>query len=136
MRAILVFCVAGCACGGGTGGNSDAAGHDDSAPAIDAAIPDAAFCPLIKTIDLATATEVTVNGDAPAMGIFDPSLVYPADASGGAMAYSAVPDPQTIRTHLAVSADHGATWTFVGVVFVPEATLLVSFVAFVCSCGS
>ena len=136
MRAIVVICVACCACGGGTGGNSDAAGHADSASPIDAVIPDAAFCPAIKAIDLATATEVTVNGDAPAMGIFDPSLVYPADASGGAMAYSAVPDQQTIRTHLAVSADHGATWTYVGEANAPEATMLVSTDATECPTGT
>jgi hypothetical protein len=124
MRSFVGICVACCACGGGGGGNSDAAVHVDAVAAVDAVIPDAPFCPAISTIDLAHATEVTVVGDTPAMGIFDPSLVYPADASGGAMAYSAVPDQQTIRTHVAVSADHGTTWTFVAEANTPEATTL------------
>ncbi|MEP6866585.1 MAG: hypothetical protein ABJE66_38575 [Deltaproteobacteria bacterium] len=124
MRAFVGICVACCACGSGSGGNSDAAVHIDAAPAVDAVIPDAPFCPAISTIDLAHATEVTVAGDTPAMGIFDPSLVYPADASGGAMAYSAVPDQQTIRTHIAVSVDHGTTWTLVAEANTPEATTL------------
>ena len=124
MRAIVAILVACGACGGGSAGNSDAASHTDTAIAIDAAIPDAPSCPALGAIDVAHATEVTVNGDAPALGIFDPSLVYPGDASGGAMAYSAVPDQQTIRTHVAVSADHGATWTMVAEANTPEATAL------------
>ncbi|HET9991749.1 MAG TPA: hypothetical protein VFQ65_24640 [Kofleriaceae bacterium] len=123
MRAIVGFCVACWACGGGSGGNPDAPAHADAA-VVDAAIPDASFCPAIATIDVASATEVTVAGDTPALGIFDPSLVYPADASGGAMAYSAVPTQETIRTHVAVSADHGATWTLVAEANTPVATSL------------
>jgi len=124
MRVIVAICVAVTACGGGGGGNPDAAPHADAAR--DAAILDAPFCPAIATVDIASATEVTVAGDTPAMGIFDPSLVYPADASGGAMAYSAVPTQETIRTHVAVSADHGATWTMVAEANTPEATTLTS----------
>jgi hypothetical protein len=122
MRAIIGLCVVCGACGGNSAGNPDAALHADAR--VDAVIPDAPFCPAISTIDVANATEVIVAGDTPAAGIFDPSLVYPADAPGGAMAYSAVPDQQTIRTHVAVSADHGATWTFVAEANTPEATTL------------
>lgn len=87
---------------------------------------DAPFCPAIQTIDPATASEVTIAGDAPAMGVFDPSIIYPADAPGGAMAYSAVPTQETIRTHVALSPDHGATWTYVAELNAPEATAIAS----------
>ena len=63
---------------------------------------DAAFCPSVTSVDL--APELAVAGDSSAEGIFDPSIVYPAGASGGAMSYSAVPDQTTIRTRVAVSA--------------------------------
>lgn len=59
------------------------------------------------------ANEVIVVNDPPAaFGIFDPSLVYPKGASGGAMAYSAVVAKDAIGTRIALSNDEGATWTF------------------------
>jgi hypothetical protein len=125
MRPAVGICIAlAASCGGGSGGNPDAAGHTDAAP--DAVPADAPFCPAIATFDPATASELTVAGDTPSLGIFDPSIVYPATASGGAMAYSAVPSQETIRTHLAVSADHGATWTYVAEANAPEAAVIAS----------
>ena len=54
------------------------------------------------------------------MGIFDPSIVYPTDAAAGAMAYTSVPDQETIRTRIAVSADAGESWIYVAEPNVPE----------------
>jgi hypothetical protein len=126
MRLAVVFLVA---CGGGSGGNPDAA--HDTAPHPDAAI-DAPFCPAAQLVDPQTATELLVGNDAPAQGIFDPSFVYPAAASGGAMAYSAVPGQDTIRTHIAVSADHGASWTMVAEANTPQAATIASSDAVEC----
>jgi hypothetical protein len=52
--------------------------------------------------------------------------VYPEGATGGIMAYSAVPTQETIRTHIAASTDHGATWTFAVEANTPEATSIAS----------
>ena len=94
--------------------------------AIDA-MPDAPGCPTPRTITVATASEVTiVNDPGSALGIFDPSIVYPAGAPGGALAYSSVPAQNAIRTRIAVSPDAGATWTYVGEANTPEAATIAS----------
>jgi hypothetical protein len=67
-------------------------------------------CPDVTAFDPATAKELTVVGDTPEGGIFDPSFAGAPDASTVAMAYSAVPSQETIRTHVAVSSDQGASW--------------------------
>src|SRR5450432_2573575 len=121
MRAILVGLTVFAACGGGNAGTSDAALVADGR-AADAFVPqDAPFCPAIAALDPAQLSELTIAGDTPALGIFDPSIVYLGDATGGVMAYSAVPTQQTIRTHIAGSTDHGATWTFAVEANAPEA---------------
>ena len=97
--------------------------------------PDASACPGVTAFD-PTAPTLAVGSDAPGLGIFDPSLVYPSGASAGAMAYSAVPDQQTIRTHVAVSADGGASWTMVAEANVPEATTIASSDATECPGGT
>jgi hypothetical protein len=57
------------------------------------------------------ANQVLVDGGVPAaLGIFDASLVYPAGASGGAMAYSAVNGPGDISTAIAVTLDEGRSF--------------------------
>lgn len=118
------------ACGGGTPATVDAA---IDVVTVDAAIvADAASCPAA----IAPAHELTVAGETAVMGIFDPSLVYPAGASAGAMAYSSVPDQETIRTHLAVSSDQGATWTLAGEANQPEAATLPSSDATECPGGA
>ncbi|HEY5938814.1 MAG TPA: hypothetical protein VIU61_29380, partial [Kofleriaceae bacterium] len=113
------------ACGGGGGGTGDS-GVD--AAADDASVSDAATdapgssCPVPTQVATQPAAELVVAGDVgAAMGIFDPSIVYPGDASAGAMAYSAVPDQMTIRTRIAVSATAGQSWTYVAQPNVPEA---------------
>jgi hypothetical protein len=67
------------------------------------------------TVPRDAANRVTVDGGVAAgLGIFDPSLVYPLGAPGGAMAYSAVNAPGDISTAMAVSTDNGATWSGMG----------------------
>jgi hypothetical protein len=103
------------------GATPDAANLD--AGNLDASVDtasQAATCAPPQVLDPAALVELTIAGDAPAAGIFDPSIVYPGDAIGGAMAYSAVPDQLTIRTHVAVSSDHGATWAFAAELNTPE----------------
>jgi hypothetical protein len=113
------------------------AGIDATFDAAADAPPDGgAGCPAASTFDPSMAGEITVPGDAPAMGIFDPSLVYPPDAGTGVMAYSAVPDQETIRTHVAVSSDYGATWTLAAEVNTPEASTIPSSDAVECPGGS
>jgi hypothetical protein len=114
MRTVVFLGIlAGC---GGGGTSNDAPGGGDArhdASAADAGV-DAASCPSVTIVDPAGATELVVAGDAGStLGIFDPSIVYPAGAPGGAMSYSSVPDQHSIRTRIALSADAGATWTFV-----------------------
>jgi hypothetical protein len=60
-----------------------------------------------------TSPLLTVVGDAPALGVFDPSLVFPAEAPAGALSYSRVRAQNTISTGIAVSQDAGATWLHV-----------------------
>lgn len=64
---------------------------------------------------------VSIAGDAPKNGLFDPSVEYAPGAAEGWLAYSAVygaADPwgPNVETHLARSTDGGASWTFVAVV--------------------
>lgn len=120
MHVIVLGVLVFAACGGGSGGTSDATLDSHVSDAAVSPL-DAAFCPAVAPLDLAQLSEITVVGDSPTAGIFDPSIVYPTDAAGGAMAYSAVPDQETIRTHIAVSSDHGATWTFAAETNTPEA---------------
>jgi hypothetical protein len=59
--------------------------------------------------------KLTIQGDTPELGIFDPSLEYD-EAGVGWMSYSAVTSsasPDRVSTHLARSDDKGATWRFV-----------------------
>ena len=107
----------GCSSPGGSP-TPDAAGGGDT--------PDApATCPAPSVVDNATSPELAVVGDTnSAAGIFDPSIVYPAGAPAGAMAYSSVWAQQTIRTRIAVSSDAGATWTYATDANTPEAVTL------------
>jgi hypothetical protein len=62
----------------------------------------------VTTVARSGANALSVDGGVPAaLGIFDPSLVYPAGAPGGAMAYSAVNGPGDISTAIALSTDEG-----------------------------
>lgn len=65
-------------------------------------------------------TKVSIVGDTPTNGIFDPSVEYAAGAGEGWLTYSAVfggltPFGPHVETHLARSTDSGATWNFVSV---------------------
>jgi hypothetical protein len=123
--------------------SSQNAAHPDalSDALADASVADGApdaeqVCPGVTSIATGTASEVAIANDAPAAGIFDPSIVYPAGAAGGAMAYSAVPDQMTIETHVAVSSDDGATWTEVAQANAPEAATISSSDANECPGGA
>lgn len=130
MRMLVVFLVG---CGGASAipdAAIDAAAPRPDAPA-DAAPP---FCPAATA---PAGGDVQVAGEPnAALGIFDPSVIYPSGAPAGAMAYSAVPDQTTIRTHLAVSNDHGASWTYVAEPNVPEAATIPSSDATECPGGA
>lgn len=95
---------------GGGGGAPDAGTGGEGAG--DASILPVA-CEPAPTDLVATATGKVVEpaGDTGSTeGIFDPSLVYPLGAPGGAMSYSSVGSFDDIHTRIAVSADQGATW--------------------------
>jgi hypothetical protein len=99
----------------------------DGGATKDAAPPDPPSCPAPTSVPVATAPEITViNDQGSTLGIFDPSVVYPLGAPGGAMAYSSVPDKHSIRTRIALSADGGASWTFAAEANAPEAATIAS----------
>jgi hypothetical protein len=132
MRWISLVVVAGCSSHAAQAPDAPRSGD---AAAIDARGADASGCPAVTTFDPAGRT-LAVGSDAPADGIFDPSYVYPSGAGAGAMAYSAVPDQMTIRTHVAVSSDGGATWTLAAEANTPEAATLASSDATECPGGT
>jgi hypothetical protein len=127
--ALLLAGVAGVSCGSSPG--AGASGTDAAAPmdspaetAVDAAAdglpgPDAtadagASCPNLPTPTLvpSTSPQLAVDGDpGSALGIYDPSLVYPKGAPGGVMSYSTVA-PNSVHTRVAVSTDLGATFQY------------------------
>src|SRR5262249_27618362 len=87
--------------------------------------PSAPTCPAPTIVDPASARELAIVGEpGAAAGIFDPSIIYPGPASGGALAYSAMPDEHSIRTRLAASTDHGATWVYAADLNQPEAATI------------
>lgn len=106
--------------------------HGSAAPLVAAAT-----CPAPTLVPVGSpAQEVVLLGDPPAaMGVFDPSVIYPAGAPGGAMAYSAVPSQHALRTRIALSGNGGATWSFVVEANQPELALLPSRDAAECPAG-
>ena len=135
MRAVAILALVTVGCSDSGGAASDAG--PDTAAIADAAPEAPAVCPTSKVVNLAAPTELTVGGDTGStLGIFDPSIVYPSGASAGALAYSSVPTQETIRTRIAVSADHGATWTFVAEANAPEAAVIASSDATACPGGT
>ncbi|MCE9574709.1 MAG: hypothetical protein K8W52_16290 [Deltaproteobacteria bacterium] len=145
MRFHLILVSGFAACGG----NGHAVGPGDAAldatadatadAAVDAA-PDAGTCatqPALTALAPTASDEVVIVGDTGStLGVFDPSLVYPDGAPGGAMAYSSVPDQHSIRTRIALSGDAGATWTFVAQANQPVAATLPSSDATECPGGA
>lgn len=141
FRLLLLSGFAAC---GGNGHAPDAAATDGATDAArDAAadaMPDAGTCetqPAVTALAPGAGDEVVIAGDTGStLGVFDPSLVYPAGAPGGAMAYSSVPDQHSIRTRIALSGDAGATWTFVAQANQPVAATLPSTDASECPGGA
>jgi hypothetical protein len=130
LTLVILWCIA--ACSGSGGAESDAGVGMDAAVvdgSSDASGRDAqpAACPVTDEVEIAEASELVVTGDdGSALGIFDASIVYPAGATRGVMAYSSVPDQETIRTRIAVSEDGGASWAFVAQPNAPEPAVLPS----------
>ena len=56
--------------------------------------------------------KITVTGEEPRNGLFDPSIEYDNTGTGW-LAYSRVTLPKHVETHLARSMDRGETWSFV-----------------------
>ena len=137
MRRIATLLAALAACGDDGAAIPDARLSDSATDVAIDATPDAPGCPAPRTITVATASEVLVINDVGStLGIFDPSIVYPAGAPGGALAYSSVPAQNSIRTRIAVSPDAGATWTYVGEANTPEVATIASTDTGECPTGS
>jgi hypothetical protein len=69
----------------------------------------------VTLVERTAARELTIDGGPrPALGIFDPSIIFPSGGATGAMAYSAVNTSADIATRIAVSTDRGASWSDVG----------------------
>ena len=79
---------------------------------------------------------LVIGAEGSTQGIFDPSLVYPGDAPGGAMAYTSVPTQDTLRTRIALSADHGATWYYSAEANTPQVLTISSSDAARCPGGT
>jgi hypothetical protein len=118
---------------GGKPDNDEASAPVDvanSGTAVDAAAPAlrAASCPAPTRIAAGNASlEVPILGDSGStMGVFDPSVIYPAGAPGGAMAYTSVPNQHALRTRIALSNTNGALWIMVAEANAPELALIPS----------
>lgn len=73
--------------------------------------------------------KITIAGDAPLNGIFDPSVEFAPGAAVGWLSYSAVfgglsPFGPNVETHLARTDDGGASWSFVTAVNSSTATAI------------
>ncbi len=106
----------GTAGSGGSGGTAGGtAGSGGAPPACENALPEATEIPV------GTTSELAIAGDpGAAMGLFDPSIHYPAGATLGALTYSAVPAQNSVFTRIATSSDGGATWTYAADVNAPR----------------
>jgi len=57
-------------------------------------------------------SKLSIVGDTPVNGIYDPAIIYDSDGSNGWMAYTAISGGKVLlSTHLAHSTDNGTTWT-------------------------
>jgi hypothetical protein len=107
---------AACGTGGAPpGASADAQGASDAAMEAEGAGSDASPCgnlPGVRLVD-ASAVPLVVQGDpGSALGIYDPSLVYPKDAAAGVLSYSTVA-VNSVHTRVAVSTDQGASFHYV-----------------------
>jgi len=64
------------------------------------------------------------QGGPKVRGFYDPSIAYDEAGDVGWMTYSKVIEPGAVDTHLAVTRDHGKTWTFVKALNVSEYTTI------------
>jgi hypothetical protein len=88
---------------------ADTQGFADASIDADAT---ASSCPLSPTPDTGGTKLLQIVGEPPDPdGIFDPSVLYPAGATAGFMAYSSVVGKR-VHTRLAASNDAGATWSY------------------------
>lgn len=137
MRRIATLCGLLAACNGGTAAIPDALVPDSATDAPADATPDAPTCPIPRNITVATGSEVLVINDlGSTLGIFDPSVIYPAGAPGGAMAYTSAPATNALRTRIAVSPDAGVTWTYVTEANLPETATISSSDPNACPTGT
>jgi hypothetical protein len=143
LPALLIQSLWVAACGARRASSAPAAPDAEAQGAMEGgasadASADAAVvpCPPVSTFAASSGATLAVANDTPALGIFDPSLLYPEDAGVGFMAYSAVPNQGTIATHVASSVDHGSTWSFVVQVNSPQAATVPSSSATDCPGGS
>ena len=120
LAVVLALALAVAACSGSGSKAPDGAPMGDAG--ADAAPDAAAFCPAVSTFG-SPAPTVAIDGDDPAAGIFDPSVVYAGAPLGGVVAYSAVPDQMTIRTHIAI---YGPTWGYDAEANQPETNVTIA----------
>jgi hypothetical protein len=76
---------------------------------------DGSACPNLPAVTLvpSASAQLVIQGEpGSALGIYDPSFVYPVGAPGGVMSYSTVA-PNSVHTRVAVSTDLGATFQYV-----------------------
>ncbi len=106
--------------GSGTGGGGGTAGTGGVPVDAPVATCDAPL-PAADLLDPGSAGELALGSDPGAPGgIWDPSPVYGVTATSGMMSYSAYAAKNDIRTRVAVSSDHGATWTYASEVNAPR----------------
>ncbi len=120
--AVLAVACLGCT-SAPSGGEEDGGGLDagDAGAAGDAGwAPDGGRCEPGRTasFDVDGGKRLVIVGEpgGAGLGLADTSLWYPADAGVGYLAYSAAAQLpggyNLVRTRLAVSDDHGVTWTW------------------------
>lgn len=82
---------------------------NDAGAAIDSSD---ASCSGKSRAETGDVTRLVVEGNpAEPSGVFDPSIVYPKDATAGFLAYSTV-SGRLVHTRIAASNDHGATFHY------------------------
>lgn len=112
MRWLLIVVIAGCGSSQDQAPPADAG--VDAAVIVDTAVAETFTCAPGARTTVPLKDALNVAGDVGStLGIFDPAVAYPKDAPGGVMAYSSVPSQDAIFTRIALSADKGATWTYV-----------------------
>ena len=117
--AIILWSAAAAGCGSSEGTHDADGGPGTDAGESDGG-PDGCPAPAVESELTARAgSELTILDQPGTVTAADPSIEYPPGAPGGALAYTAVPrvgpaaDQGGLHTRVALSADGGASWTFV-----------------------